>query len=277
MSQREDLIDKGILAPSIRRQCDLLEIDRSNLYYIPVGYSKDDLKIMHRMDEIHTEYPWLGYRRHHATLLREGFSIGEERTRIYMRVLDIQAIYPRKKTTIRNKDHKTYPYLLRNLDISKPNQVWATDITYIRLVKGFCYLVAIIDWHSRAILSWRLSNSLDKDFCIEALKEALAKYPAPDIFNTDQGCQFTSLEFLKILLNLGTKISMDSKGRALDNIIIERFWWSIKHENIYLNDYRDLKEVQEAIKKYMHYYNQIRLHQSLNYQTPFEVYFRFLI
>lgn len=270
------MIEEGI-KPSVRKQCDLLDVARSNIYYEPVGYSEEDLEIMHRIDEIHTDQPWLGYRKHYEILKREGYSIGEDRTRILMRVLDIEAIYPAKKTTIRNKDHKTYPYLLRHLNIEKPNQVWATDITYIRMAKGFCYLVAVIDWFSRKVLSWRLSNSLDKEFCIEALLEALKNYPCPDIFNTDQGCQFTSLEFLKILLDLGIKVSMNGKGRSLDNIIIERFWWSLKHENIYLNDYKNLKEVNNGLKEYMHYYNQLRLHQSLNYLTPFEVYFRFLI
>lgn len=274
MSQREALIELSLFKPSIRTQCDLLNLYRSNLYYQPIGFSDYDFKILNRMDEIHTEQPWFGHRRLHESLKLENFSVGRDRVRDYMKVLDIEAIYPAKRTTIKNKQHKTYPYLLRGLAIEKPNQVWATDITYIRMNKGFCYLVAVIDWYSRMILSWELSNTLDKDFCIAVLIEALTKYPHPDILNSDQGCQFTSPEFTEKLLERDVKVSMNGKGRSLDNIIIERFWWSIKHENIYLNDYNNLKEIRLAIENYMLYYNQKRIHQSLNYQTPFEVYFR---
>lgn len=274
---RKSLIDFGILKPSQRRQCELLGLSRSSLYYSPIGYSEEDLLIMQRMDEIHTDTPWLGYRKHYKILEQEGFDIGEDRVRRFMRTLDIEAIYPAKKTTIPNKKHKKYPYLLRRKLINFPNHVWSIDITYIRMLEGFCYLVAIIDWYSRFVLSWRLSNSLETRFCIEALYEALAKYPNPEILNADQGFQFTDINFINALLEHDIKISMNGKGRSLDNIVIERFWWSLKHENIYLNDYANMKDLRQGIIAYIKYYNYERMHQSLNYQTPAQVYFKEII
>lgn len=274
---RKLLVDFDILQPSQRQQCDLLDLSRSSLYYTPVGYSLEDLAIMRRMDEIHTKTPWLGYRKHYRILLQEEFNIGEDRVRQYMRIMAIEAIYPGKKTTIPNKNHKKYPYLLRGREIVRPNQVWSIDITYIRMAEGFCYLVAIIDWYSRFVLSWRLCNSLETRFCIEALYEALSKYPNPEILNSDQGCQFTDLEFINVLLEHGVLISMNGKGRSTDNIAIERFWRSLKYEDIYLNDYVNLKDLKLGIENYMKYYNYERMHQGLDYKIPADVYFKAII
>ena len=224
------------------------------------------------MDEIYTKYPFYGYRRQYLELIKEQFSIGMERVRKYMRILDLETFYPKKKTTIANKKHKIYPYLLRNLKINKSNKVWAADITYIRLERGFCYLVAIIDWFSRYILSWQLSNSLDITFCQVALEEALKKYSAPDIFNTDQGSQFTSQDFTKILMGNGIKISMDGKGRWADNVIIERFFRSLKQEKIYLYPYVTVSDVRVGCDEYMKFYNFERPHSSLENKLPVELY-----
>jgi putative transposase len=242
------------------------------LYYSPVGYSFEDLAIMRHIDETHTAHPWYGYRKHYRILIQQGFSIGADRVRQLMRVMAIEAIYPAKQTTIHNKNHKKYPYLLRDKSITRPNQVWSMDITYIRMLQGFCYLVAVIDWRSRFVLSWRLSNSLETRPCIEALYEALAKYPNPETSNTDQGCQFTDTDFINVLKEHGIEISMNGRGRSIDNIVIERFWWSLKYENIYLNDYADLKDLRQGISNYIQYYNFERMHQSLDYKTPADIY-----
>lgn len=269
---KQSFIDKSGSELSVRTQCEILGLTRNKIYYQEKVLSQNDIEIMNKIDEIYTQFPFYGYRRVWKSLLEENVIVGRDRTLRYMRLMDICAIYP-KKTTFRNNEHKVYPYLLKNLSVTRPNQVWATDITYIKMERGFCYLIAIIDWYSRKILSWRLSNSLQLDFCIEALEEALLKYTNPEIFNTDQGCQFTSEEFTKILLANEIKISMDSQGRATDNAIIERFWRNIKYENIHLNKYQTIKEVKEGIKNYIEFYNRRRLHSSLDYETPNSVYF----
>jgi len=254
---------------SIVQQCKLVSIIRSGIYYEPAPkFSKEDLLIMHEIDKIYLEYPFLGHRRIYDELIAKKFIIGRDRVLNYMKILGIKPIYPKPKTTINNKEHKIYPYLLKELNICRTNQVWATDITYIPLHHGFCYLVAIIDWYSRKILSWRLSNTMGASFCIEALKEALDKYGKPEIFNTDQGSQFTCKDFTSILLENNIKISMDSKGRALDNIIIERFWRSLKYENIYIYNYETISEVKKGIKNYIAFYNNKRRHSALNKKTP---------
>jgi putative transposase len=260
---------------SINSQCKLLDLSKGSLYYKKQPeYDLEDLKILNRMDEIYTQIPIYGYRKIHQQLNREGFEIGKDRVLKYMQVLGIEAFYPKKfkKTSESDKSHKKYPYLLRGLEINKTNQVWAIDITYIRLTGGFVYFVGVIDWYSRYILSYRLSNSLEIHFCLDALEEALTLYPKPQIFNSDQGSQFTSEQFTNILIKSEIAISMDSKGRALDNIIIERFFRSLKYEDIYLKEYQNVKELKQGIDEYINFYNNKRFHQSLEYYTPKEIY-----
>ena len=240
---------------------------------MPVSkYSDADREILNRMDEIYTECPTYGYRRQYETLISEEFHIGIERVRDYMKVLGIKAIYPQKKTTIPNKEHRVHPYLLRDIIISYPNHVWAIDITYIRLIGGFCYLVALIDWYSRYILSWKLSNSLEKDFCMDAINDALHRYTHPKICNSDQGSQFTSLAFTEILTKNNILVSMDSAGRWADNVIIERWFRTLKYEDIYLRDYYSMKDLWVGCDTFIQFYNTKRIHSSLKYKTPHSVY-----
>ena len=255
---------------SIRRQCELLKLTRSNLYYEPVKVSEETLRIMNRIDEIFTEIPFYGSRKIGEALRREGYIIGRERIQSLMRQMGLRAIYPKVKLSKKHPDHRIYPYLLGNLDISRPNQVWCADITYIRLKQGFLYLVAIMDWFSRYVLSWRLSNSLDVSFCTEALEEALGK-GRPDIFNTDQGSQFTSDDFTGILLSNEIAISMDGRGRVFDNIFVERLWRSVKYEEVYIKGYQVYRDAKEGLGAYFPFYNNSRYHQSLDYKTPYEV------
>ena len=266
------MIDKNGTMPIIQ-QCELLDMARSNVYYSPVeSYSKSDYKIMEEIDQIYTDCPFYGHRRIYHELLNRGYQIGRDRVLNFMKIQGIEAIYPKPKTSIRNREHNVYPYLLNDISITKPNQVWSSDITYIPLKQGFCYMVAIIDLYSRKILSYRISNTMDVHFCLAALDEALRLYGKPDIFNTDQGSQFTSHSFTQLLLKNGISISMDSKGRALDNIFIERFWRSLKYENIYLNKYESMKEVQSGVKHYIWFYNHKRLHSSIGYRAPAQLF-----
>jgi putative transposase len=259
---------------SIESQCGILQISRSGFYYEPKPkLSSSDHKILNRMDEIYTESPQYGCRKYYNQLKREGYLIGFHRVRHFMKVLDLSVIYPKPKTSLKDKENSVYPYLLKNINIHKANQVWAGDITYIRLAEGFCYLVAIIDWYSRYILSWRLSNSLDTYFCLDALDEALRRYPNPVIFNSDQGSQYTSNDHTQKLKDNEIDISMDSVGRWADNIIIERFWRSLKVENIYPMAYESMGAVHDGCKNYISYYNEKRIHAGIKYRTPFEVYF----
>ncbi len=253
----------------------MLDLCKSSLYYrARAQYSSEDIKILNRMDEIYTEQPFTGYKKIHQQLLREGFLIGRDRVLKYMHILGLETIYPKKKKGLSNpdKEHIIYPYLLKDIEITMPNKVWAIDITYIRMKGGFIYLVAIIDWFSKYLLSYRLSNSLEVSFCKKAFEDALEKYPRAEILNSDQGSQFTSSIFTKILLENNIKISMNSKGRAIDNIAIERFFRTLKYENVYINEYETVKEVKQGIKKYIQFYNVKRLHQSLEYNTPYEIY-----
>jgi len=227
---------------------------------------------MNTIDEIYTEHPYFGARRMSKHLVPFGINIGRKAVSRYYRIMAIEAVYPKMNLSKRNQAHKVYPYLLKGFEITRINQVWSTDITYIRMAQGFVYLVAIIDWFSRYILSWRLSISLENDFCIEALEEAIEQYGQPEIFNTDQGSQFTSKDFITILTERKIKISMDGKGRALDNVFIERFWRSLKQEKIYLIILNTVKEAKNAITEYITFYNQKRMHQSLDYLTPQQVY-----
>ncbi len=222
---------------------------------------------MDLIDKQHTKTPFYGSRRLNAWLNLQGHQTNRKRVQRLMRLMGIEAIYPKPKLTRRNEEHKVYPYLLKGLKIERPNHVWSTDITYIRIGNGFVYLTAVIDWYSRYVLSWRLSNSLENTFCIEVLEEAL-NISKPEIFNTDQGCQYTSKNFLKPLTDNKIKISMDSKGRALDNIFVERLWRTVKYEEVYLKDYQTMKDAQGSLKAYLKFYNKERLHQALNYKTP---------
>jgi len=258
---------------SIYTQCELLGLPRSSFYYSSQGYNEQELKIMHAIDKIYTYTPYYGHRKIHYKLSQQNFDIGRDRVLSYMHVMCIEAIYPKKRTTIPNADHKKYPYLLRNLKIERPNQVWAIDITYIRLQSGFCYLVAIIDWFSRYILSYKISNSMEVEFCLEVWREAVKLYGNPDICNSDQGTQFTCLDFITAVEKNGARISMNSKGRALDNVIIERWFRSLKHENVYFFDYKIIPDAKIGIGKYIVEYNTERPHQTFNYKTPEMIFF----
>jgi len=260
---------------SLRRQCTLLNIAKSTIYYKqrPI-VTKDELSMINKIDEIYTDHPYFGTRRMKKELLDYGIDVGRDFIRKAYNILGIGAIYPKINLSKRNHQHRVYPYLLRNSSIKHVNQVWSVDITYIRLKHGFAYLVAIIDWFSRKILSWRISNTMEVGFCVEALNEALENYPAPEIFNSDQGSQFTATEFTNILVKNNIRISMDGRGRALDNVFIERFWRSLKQEKIYLLELRSVNEAKLAIDDYMGFYNEKRKHQSLDYDTPDQIYFK---
>lgn len=266
------MIDNNCKNLSIAKQCDLVLINKSTYYYKPKGLTQRDLEIMRTIDEIYTEHPYFGARRMSKYLAGFGIMIGRKAVSRYYRIMAIEAIYPKINLSKRNQAHKIYPYLLRGVKITKVNMVWSTDITYIRMAHGFVYLVAIIDWFSRYILSWRVSINLENDFCIEALEEAIEKHGEPEIFNTDQGSQFTSKDFIAVLTERKIEISMDGKGRALDNVFIERFWRSLKQEKIYLIILNTVKEAKNAINDYMNFYNKKRMHQSLEYFTPEQVY-----
>ena len=266
------MINRQTKLPVIR-QCQLLSLNRSTAYYQSKDVSDDDLKIMRRIDEMHLKRPFYGSRRIRDWLVAENHDINRKRVQRLMRLMGIMALYPKKGTSRPGKGHKIYPYLLKGLTINRPNQVYCTDITYIPMAKGFVYLVAIMDWHSRKILSWRLSNTMATDFCIDALEEAIKRYGAPEIFNTDQGAQFTSEAFTEVLKASGIKISMDGKGRWVDNVMIERFWRSLKHEEVYLKAYESVNHARVSIREYIDFYNAERKHQSLD-KTPDQAYFR---
>jgi len=258
---------------SLTRQAKALEISRGSLYYQPRPVSMPDLALMRRIDELHLEYPFAGSRMLKGLLVGEGYKTGRLHVRTLMKRMGIEVIYRRPNTSKPAPGHKIYPYLLRNLPVTRPNQVWAMDITYIPMARGFVYLAAVIDWYTRRVLAWRLSITLEVGFCIEAVKEAMAKYGTPDIFNTDQGSQFTSIDFVKILKDADIAISMDGKGAWRDNVFIERLWRTIKYEEVYLHAYRNVPEARAAIGKYLTFYNTKRPHSSLDGQTPDQVYF----
>jgi putative transposase len=275
LSNKKALIDSRHKDLTISEQCKLLGISRSSYYYEKSApYSKNDIKIMHRIDEIYTDASFYGYRRIHKQLKEDGFSIGINRVLKYMNILGICAIFPRKKqlTSIKDNKHKIYPYLLRDIDINKANQVWSGDITYIRTAKGFVYLAAIIDWHTRSVLSWKISNTMDSQLAVDVLQDAIYKYGLPEIFNSDQGSQYTSYQHIDMLKKYNIKISMNGKGRSIDNIAIERFFRTLKYENIYITDYQSIKELKQGIKQYIHFYNFNRFHSALDYKKPMNVY-----
>ena len=270
--ERKDMVDRDHNVLSRSRQCELLHISRGSLYYQAIGETAENLLVMRRMDELFMLYPFYGSRQLMRHLQREGFAIGRHRVRRLMKLMGLKAIYRKPRTSDPHPENKIYPYLLRGLTITRPNHVWCTDITFIPMRRGFLYLVAIMDWATRHVLSWRLSNSMDTSFCIEALEEAIGRYGRPEIFNTDQGSQFTSQAFTGVLRDAGIKISMDGRGRYLDNIFIERLWRSLKYECIYLKDMSDAFVAQREIGDWIDFYNHIRPHSSLDGRTPHEVY-----
>lgn len=259
---------------SIVRQCQLLSIQRSAYYYQPVGESTQNLELMRLIDEHYLETPWYGARQMTRHLRRQGHAVNRKRIGRLMQTMGLSAIYQKPNTSKPHPKHKIYPYLLRGLTIERPNQVWCADISYIPLQRGFLYLVAILDWASRKVLSWRLSNTMDADFCVEALEEALARYGTPEIFNTDQGSQFTSDAFTTALKDAGIRISMDGKGRWMDNVMIERLWRSLKYECIYLHAFETGSEVRQGLKRWIEYYNTQRPHSGLDDKTPDEAYWQ---
>ena len=267
------MIDREGTTLSIMRQCELLGLCRSSLYYRPRPISEADLLLMRRIDALHLIHPFLGARRLARTLQREGVDVGRRHVGTLMLLMGIETIYRKKRTSLPAKGHRIYPYLLRDVVIERRNQVWATDVTYLPMAKGFAYLVAILDLYSRKVLAFRVSNTLATDFCIEALEEALRRYGAPEIFNTDQGSQFTDADFTAVLERTGVRISMDGKGRWIDNVFVERLWRSVKYESIYLHAYETPREVKGELARYFEFYNAQRPHQSLAYRTPDEMYF----
>lgn len=257
---------------SQRRQCEILGICRSSLYYEQKKPTEWNLQLMRAIDEEFLKHPFYGRRRMTITMQKQGFNVGQKKIRSAMQFMGLEAIYPKPNLSLANREHKKFPYLLRNLIVTHPNQAWAADITYIPLIMGFGYLFAIIDWFSRYVIDWELSNLLESEFCIETLDRSLTK-TNPDIFNTDQGVQFTCNQFVQKLENKGIKISMDGKGRALDNVFVERLWRSVKYEDVYIKCYETLKDVKAGLKSYFEFYNEKRPHQGIGYRTPAEVYF----
>ena len=266
------MIDGAHQSLSIARQCELVSISRSGYYYQPSGESDLNLTLMRLIDERHLKTPFYGARQMARHLRREGYVVGRKRIRRLMQKMGIAVVYQRPRTTIPSADHEIHPYLLRDLAVDRPNQVWCTDITYIAMRRGFMYLVAVMDWASRKVLSWRLSNTMDVEFCIEALEEAIRHYGRPEIFNTDQGSQFTSPRFTRILKEAGIKISMDGKGRWMDNVFIERLWRSLKYECVYLHAFETGSEARAGIGKWIKFYGAERPHSAFAGLTPDEAY-----
>lgn len=256
---------------AIHRQCDLVGISRAAYYYQPRGEDALNLTLMRQIDEQYTRTPFYGVRRMSAWLRRQGYPANPKRVRRLMRVMSLEAIYPKPWLSHPAKEHRTYPYLLRGLTIDRPDQVWGTDVTYVRLQHGFIYLIAIMDWFSRYVLAWEISTTLEKAFCVHTLHQAL-ELATPEIFNSDQGGQFTSLEFVSALESAGIRVSMDGRGRVFDNIFVERLWRTVKYEEVYLHDYQTVEQARYGLAQYFRFYNGERLHQALGYRTPQEVY-----
>ncbi len=274
ISDRRNLLIPNHPSLSLRKQCELMGINRSSVYYQPKPVDKYNLLLMKLIDEAYTERPTRGVVKMVKYLADRNHHVNHKRVRRLMRQMGLMAVYPKKINLSKSyPGHKKYPYLLKGLDVIMPNQVWCADITYIRLYAGFVYLIAVMDWYSRYVLSWKLSNTLDTGFCIEALEDAILYHGKPDIFNTDQGVQFTSEAFTGILLANNIEISMDTRGRAFDNIFIERLWRTVKYEEVYLRDYESLRDAKINLEKFFRYYNFERHHQGLNYRKPAEVYF----
>jgi putative transposase len=256
---------------SVRRQCELLGLCRSSLYYEPAGETAENLRLMRLLDEEYTRHPFYGSRRLTAWLSGQGEAVNRKRVQRLLRLMGLEAIYPRPKLSAPGRGHRVYPYLLRGVKVERPDQVWSADITYVPLARGFMYLAAAIDWYSRYVIAWRLSNTLDGSFCLEMLEEALSR-GRPEVFNTDQGVQFTAAAWTGRLEAVGVQVSMDGKGRCLDNVFVERLWRSVKHEDIYPHGYEAVPELQRGLGRYFPFYNEERPHQSLDYRTPGEVY-----
>jgi len=265
-------VQKAMAAMSVVQQCGLLDLARSTFYYQPAGEDAYNLTLMRLIDEQFTKRPFYGVPRMTASLRMMGYGVNPKRVRRLMRVMGLEAIYPKPRLSANGSDHKVYPYLLKGVTVDRPDQAWATDITYVRLTHGFVYLTAIIDWYSRYVVSWELSTTLDTGFCLEALRKAL-RISKPEIFNTDQGPQFTSVDFTDLLENAGIKVSMDGRGRVYDNIFVERLWRSVKYEEVYLHDYRTVPAARIHLSDYFEFYNNERPHETLGYRTPHEVYF----
>ncbi len=273
--EKRDCIETQHPKLSIHRQCNLVSLCRSSFYResrITGGESPENLKLMRLIDKEYTDHPFYGSRQMRNVLRRQGYKINRKRVQRLMRRMGLQSVAPKPGTSKPQPGHKVYPYLLRNLTIDHPDQVRCTDITYIRMAGGFVYLTAVMDWYSRFVLSWEVSVTMDTEFCVSALERSLRLYGTPEIFNTDQGSQYTSKEFTGILQNNGVKISMDGKGRAMDNIMIERLWRTVKYEEIYLKEYRDVSELKTALKAYFHFYNYERPHSSLDGKSPGDIY-----
>jgi putative transposase len=256
---------------SVRRQCELLGLSRSSLYYEPGGEAAEDLRLMRLIDGQYTACPFYGSRRITARLVEQGEEVNRKRVRRLMRVMGLEAIYPKPRLSLAGKGHRIYPYLLRGVKIERKDQVWSTDITYVPMTSGFMYLAAVIDWYSRYVIAWRLSNTLDGTFCLEVLEEAL-RGGRPEVFNTDQGAQFTAAAFTEKLEAAGVAVSMDGRGRALDNVFVERLWRGVKYEDIYIQGYETVPALHRGLARYFVFYNEERLHQSLDYRTPAAVY-----
>jgi putative transposase len=268
---RRTLVEAHHPELSVRRQCALLGLNRSTFYYEPAGETPEDLKLMRRIDEQYTACPFYGSRRMTEWLTRQGEEVNRKRVQRLMRIMGLEAIYPKPKLSVGGRGHKIYPYLLRGVTIERPDQVWSADITYVPMASGFMYLAAVIDWFSRYVIAWKLSNTLDGSFCTEMLDEAL-KGNKPEVFNPDQGVQFTAAAFTGRLESAGVAVSMDGRGRALDNVFVERLWRSVKYEDIYIRGYETVPELVRGLTRYFAFYNDERLHQSLDYQTPAAVY-----
>lgn len=266
------MIDVENIEIPISRQCELLDLSRSGYYYEPCGENPLNLQLMNLIDEQYTKTPFYGVDKMTAWLIRQGYTVNPKRIRRLMRKMGLEAIYPKPRLSVSISEHKKYPYLLRELSVERPDQVWCADITYIRMRQGFLYLMAIMDWYSRYVLAWRLSNTLDTGFCLDALNAALA-ISQPEIFNTDQGVQFTSAEFTKRLQEAEIRISMDGRGRVFDNIFVERLWRTVKYEEVYIHNYESVRDTWSNLERYFCFYNTDRIHESLGYMTPHEVYF----
>jgi putative transposase len=272
LDRRRQMIEADHPRLSVARQCALVSISRSAFYYRPAGETPLNLALMRLIDEVFLETPWYGSRQMARHLRRQGDTVGRKRVRRLMARMGLAAIYQQPRTTVPHPEHRTYPYLLRGLRIERPDQVWCSDITYIPMRRGFLYLVAVMDWATRKLLSWRLSNTLEAEFCIAALEEALARYGRPDIFNTDQGSQFTSPRFVEVLTGAGVRVSMDGRGRWMDNVFIERLWRSLKYECVYLHAFETGSELRAGLTRWIGYYNGQRPHSALAGRTPDEAY-----
>ena len=266
------MIDREHELPLVR-QAEVLNISRRSIYYEPLPVSAEDLALMRRMDELHLEFPFAGSRMLRDLLASDGSEVGRRHVTTLMRKMGIEAVYRRPNTSKPAPGHKIYPYLLRGLTIDRPNQVWATDITYIPMARGFVYLCAVMDWYARRVLAWRLSNTMEAEFCVEVLEEALATYGKPGMFNSDQGSQFSGTAFTGVLIREGIAISMDGKGAWRDNVFVERFWRSVKHEEVYLKAYDDVTEARRSLGRYLDFYNGRRPHTALDRRTPDQAYF----